>query len=315
MYDKKMKITMCGSMIHINAMKNAANLLTDLGYEVHTPSPREGEVKYDTLSEGERASFKEELIQEHLDHINESDAVFIFNEDKKETAGYIGGSTLMEMAFAYAQKIEIFLLKPAPNLSYRDEILGMKPIIIDNDIPKIHSYFTGLPKTYVSSKSPIKLSAVSRGMRRAGIRTQIVTQPTESNVSEQPMSTEETYNGAMNRHEALMRNTSSDTADYYVTVESGQHVMHSDHNTFGGSVTIIEKKDGERKIGINISVEYPRYMTDKVPSQYPDLGVLVQKEYGSSLKDPLPFFTNNKLTRRKTIEEAIFNVAVQLSQD
>lgn len=297
-------------------MKDTANTLDALGYEIITPNPREGEIDYNTLPDAERAALKETLIQEHLDEINESDAILIFNEDKKGVVGYIGGNTLVEMAFAYAQKIELFLLKPVPDMSYTDEILGMKPIALDGDILKVDEYFKQLPSVHVSSKSPIKLSAISRGLRRAGIRTRVIAKPTESNVSEQPMNIDETYLGALTRHEALSRLSSGkDDVKYLATVESGQHPIHPKHNTFGSSVIIIEKVGGERKIGINVSIEYPKSMTDKVPSQYPDLGVLVQKEYGSILKDPVPFFTNGKTNRRKVVEEAVFNVAIQLSED
>jgi non-canonical (house-cleaning) NTP pyrophosphatase len=297
-------------------MKAAAKTLETLGYEIILPSPQEGEIDYNSLPDAARATLKETLIQDHLNEINESDAVLIFNEDKKGIAGYIGGNTLMEMAFAYAQKIELFLFKPVPDMSYIDEILGMKPIVLDGDINKIDTYFKQLPTVLVSSKSPLKLSAISRGMRRAGIRTRVIARPTESNVSEQPMTTEEIHQGALNRHEALVRVSASgsDKPDYFATVESGQNRMHPDHNTFGGSVIIIEKRDGERKIGISINIEYPKAMTDKVPSQYPDLGVLVQREYGSKFKDPVPFLTNGKINRRQLVEEAVRNVAAQLSE-
>lgn len=81
---------------------------------------------------------------------------------------------------------------------------------------------------------------------------------------------------------------------------------------FGCAVVIIEQAGKDAKIGIDLDVEFPREMTDKIPSKYPDLGVLVQKEYGATLKDPYPYFTNNKLTRTKMLESAIYNVAVQL---
>jgi len=315
MYDKHMKITICGSMHHLDSMKVAADILETLGYEVKLPDSREGKVDYNTLPDSERATLKESLIQEHLNEINESDAVLILNEDKKSVAGYVGGNTLMEMAFAYAQKIELFLFKPAPDMSYTDEILGMKPIILDGDVRKIDEYFKRLPRVFVSSESPIKLTAISRGMRRAGIRTQVIARPTQSNVNEQPMSIEETYTGAVNRQEALMRASVNNNPEYFASVESGQYFLHPNHNTFGGSVVIIEKRDGKREIGISTAIEYPRAMADMVPSKYPDLGILVQEEYGSKLKDPISFITNGKTNRRKIMEEAVFNVAIQISPE
>jgi non-canonical (house-cleaning) NTP pyrophosphatase len=306
-----MKVTICGSMHHIEGMKRAEEVLAKAGYEVETPNPREGAVDYNTLGDAERASLKTTLIQEHLDKITESDAIFIYNEEKKGIPGYIGGNTLMEMAFAFAQGIEIFMLRPAPDLSYTDEVLGMLPIVIDGDVTKIDAYFKSLPVTYVSSKSPIKLRAVSRGMRRAGIKTQVLPLPTESGVSEQPQNLEETYEGATNRHDALVEASQGKKPDYLATVESGLYQAHPDHNSFSSTLVLLEKVGQERKLGVNVELEYPREMTDKVPSVYPDLGVLVQQEYGSSLKDPFPHFTNGKVTRLQLVETAVFNVAVQ----
>lgn len=306
-----MKITICGSMHHITGMTETKAILEKLGYEVEIPNPREGEVDYTTLPFEERAALKDTLIREHLDKINASDAVFIYNEEKKGVAGYIGGNTLMEMAFAYTQEIEIFTLRPAPDISYRDEIEGMKPIVVDGDVAAIDSYFKTLPLTVVSSKSPIKLRAVSRGMRRAGIKTNIAAHPTESGVSDQPKTVEETYKGARNPHDELRKVT---TADYYATVESGLFNALPDHNVFASTVVILEKHGNSPKAGLNVEVEYPKEMTDKVPSVYPDLGVLAQQEYGSALKDPFPHFTNNKINRLQLVETAIFNVAAQLDR-
>jgi len=309
-----MKVTLCGSMHHIEGMKEAEKILTAAGYEVEIPNPREGEIDYHSLPDEEKGKFKSQLIQEHLDKINDSDAVFIYNETKKGIDGYVGGNTLMEMAFAFSQGIEIFLLRPAPDLSYNDEIVGMQPIVVNGDVMAIDKYFKQLPLMLVSSKSPIKLRAVSRGMRRAGIRTQVLPLPTESGVSEQPQNLEETYEGANNRHDALVSASKAQKPDYLATVESGLYQVHPDHNSFSSTIVILEKVGGDRKLGVNVELEYPREMTDKVPSVYPDLGVLVQQEYGSALKDPFPHFTNGKVNRLQLVEVAVFNVAVQLPE-
>jgi non-canonical (house-cleaning) NTP pyrophosphatase len=267
------------------------------------------------LPDDKRADLKNSLIQDHLNKITASDAVLIFNKDKNGVANYIGGNTLMEMAFAYAQGIEIFLLNAAPDQGYTDEILGMKPIILGGNVEKIDDYFKQLPKTFVSSKSPVKLRAVSRGMRRAGIRTRVIAKPTESNVAEQPRDIDETYEGAQNRHSSLKKLTVNDSPTYFATVESGLYTAHPKHNVFSSTVTIIEKVGQKQKVGISVELEYPKEMTDKVPSVYPDLGVLVQEEYGSELKDPFPFFTHGKLDQLKLVENAMFNVAVQLEEE
>lgn len=311
-----MKISICGSMHHIDGIEEAQAILERQGWEVETPSRRENKKVLSEMSRDELANEKDFLISEHLDKIRDSDAVLIYNEEKRGVDGYIGGNTLMEMAFAYAQNLEIFLFRPIPEMSYTDEILGMKPIVLDGDIDAIGRYYETLPKTAVSSKSPIKLRAVSRGMRRAGIRTTVYARPTESNVAEQPRNIEETYEGAQNRHNALVESLKTEeTPAYYATIEGGLYDAHTNHNHFSSTVVILEKVGGIRKTGISVEVEYPKEMTDKIPSVYPDLGVLVQKEYGSVLKDPFPYFTNNKINRLQLVETAIFNVAVQLPKE
>ena len=149
-----MKITLCGSMYHINGMLEAKKTLEKLGYEIETPDLSENS-GYDRLSLEERATKKDRLIRQHMDKLSESDAIFVFNGEKKGIAGYVGGNSLMEMAFAYAQGIEIFLLNDASAMGYADEILGMRPIVLNGKVEAIHEYFTSLPKTLVSSKSPI----------------------------------------------------------------------------------------------------------------------------------------------------------------
>ena len=43
----------------------------------------------------------------------------------------------MEMGVAFYLHKKIFLLNPIPEISYREEILGMKPIIINGDLSLI----------------------------------------------------------------------------------------------------------------------------------------------------------------------------------
>lgn len=312
MYAKSMKISICGSMHHKTEMLQAKEVLEKAGYEVETPDMSEKK-DYSILPTEVRANLKDNLIRRQLENITDSDAILVVNYDKNGIENYIGGNTLMEMGFAYAQNIEIFLLNNIPEIGYMDEIIGMKPIMLNGNLSEINQYRDLLPKTYVSSKSPIKLRAVSRGLRRAGIKTQVLPMPTNSGVSEQPQNIEETYEGANNRHDALVAATKDKEPAYLATLESGLYQAHPKHNSFESTVVVLEKVGRQRKVGINVGLEYPREMTDKVPSVYPDLGVLVQQEYGSKLKDPFPYFTGGKVNRLQLMETAVFNVAAQLT--
>ena len=305
-----MKIAICGSMIHEPSMVAAQESLRARGYEVERPNVKEGE-----FVAGVRAAIsdadKRRYIDEHFAKIDTSDAVLIINEAKNGVAGYIGGNTLLEIGRAYAQGLEIFLLNPVPEVGYADEIRGMNPIVLDGDLANLDAYVQSLPVLAVSSESPVKHQALSRGLRRAGIRTRVVGLKVESGVNEQPISIEESYEGAINRHANLKQVINDDVA-YLATIESGYHTAHKDHNAFGCSALVIEKVGGEQKIGVDLDIEFPRSMTDKIPHEYPDIGVLVQQEYGSKLKDPYPYFTGGKLTRARVLENAVYNLAIQL---
>ncbi len=278
------------------------------GYEVDKPNIVEGYAYGDKLDEN--ANLKRGFIDEHFAKIDTSDAILVVNHEKNGVDNYIGGNTLMEITYAYAHGLEIFLLNPVPDVSYSDEIHGIHPVLLGGDIANIDQHFAALPLVYMSTESPIKQSAISRAMRRAGILVRIGGEKVETGVNEQPMSIEETYEGAINRHANLKK--LGVKADYYVSLESGQHPAHPNHSLFGCDVIVIEKAGQTPKVGIDLDIEFPQAMLDKVPSQYPDLGVLVQQEYGSKLKDPYPHFTNGRLTRQKILENAAYNVVIQL---
>lgn len=303
-----MKITICGSMQFDPEMETAKKQLEDLGYEVEKPNNDESKA-YGKDSD-ENAKLAKTFIDEHFAKIGDSDAILVVNGTKRGVEHYIGANTLIEMAHAYTQGLEIFLLNPVPAVDYDNEIRGLQPIVLDGDIAKIDEYVQSLPLVMMSTESPVKHRAVSRGLRRAGIRVRVDGRKVESGVSEQPFSVDETYDGAVNRHDALAKIIPKGTA-YLMTIESGQHSPHKDHGTFGCSVCIFEPVGGERKIGIDFDIEFPTAMTDKVPSVYPDLGALVQAEYGAKVKDPFPYFTGGKLTRTKVLENAVYNLVIQ----
>lgn len=236
--------------------------------------------------------------------------MLVVNETKNRIAGYIGGNVLMQMSRAYGQGLEIFMTHPAPDMSYRVEIEAMQPIVLDGDLDKLDDYVASLPLLYMSTESALKHTAVSRAMRRAGMPVRVDGAKVESGVNEQPMTVEETREGAMNRHANLKK--LGVRAEYYATIESGQHPIHPAHSLFGCAVVLLERAGEPVRVGIDVDIEFPRAMLDKVPSQYPDLGVLVQQEYGAVDKDPYPYLTHGKLTRQRALETAVYNVAVQL---
>ncbi|MDP3735213.1 MAG: hypothetical protein Q8R39_02165 [bacterium] len=146
-----MKITICGSIAFYNEMLEAQAALEDFGHEVKLPpqsiKDENGAVMsvqeyYDlrkaaTTDTGWIWDRKAEAIAAHFEKVEWADAILVTNYDKNDISGYIGGNTLMEMGVAFFLRKPVYLLKQIPLLSYREEIIGMKPIVIEHDFARI----------------------------------------------------------------------------------------------------------------------------------------------------------------------------------
>ncbi|MBN1181721.1 MAG: hypothetical protein JXB49_05490 [Bacteroidales bacterium] len=149
-----MKITICSSVEFTPQIIEVKEQLESLGYEVNIPHLTEKIIKKEMTFEdyissrqihgGDinlRKSESIDLIKRYWDFIKNSDAILVINESKKGIQNYIGGNTLMEMGFAYGHRKKIFLFNPVPERSermhYVDEIINMKPIIINKNLKEI----------------------------------------------------------------------------------------------------------------------------------------------------------------------------------
>ncbi|MCH7883327.1 hypothetical protein IIA95_02850 [Patescibacteria group bacterium] len=149
-----MKITICGSIVFYKEMESVRDQLTEFGHEVKIPQlalevPREFGVgkkvhfgSYIEKNGGIDAfsadhdiwNLKEGAIRDHFEKIDWCDAVFIANYEKRGVEGYIGGNTLIEIGVAFYFKKPIYILNPiSSELSYKQEIYGMKPILLNGD--------------------------------------------------------------------------------------------------------------------------------------------------------------------------------------
>ena len=146
-----MKITLCGSIAFYTEMQEIQNKLEKMGHEVKVP-PIEVPGKDGTMiSVQEYYNIRREAgadekwvwdnkakaIMNHFEKEEWADAILVTNIEKKGVAGYVGGNTLMEMGVAFYLKKPIYLLNQVPEISYKEEILGMKPILISGDLSKI----------------------------------------------------------------------------------------------------------------------------------------------------------------------------------
>ena len=146
-----MKITLCGSIAFQNEVLAVKEKLEKLGHKVEIWPSKLKDEKGQLISATEYYKIrkiaaddekwvwdrKAEAVLEHFDKVAWSDAILVANYDKNNIKGYIGGNTLMEMGLAFFLKKKIYLLNQIPELSYKEEILGVKPIILNGDLSKI----------------------------------------------------------------------------------------------------------------------------------------------------------------------------------
>lgn len=146
-----MKITICGSIAFYEKMQEVKKELEQLGHAVDIPPcelfDENGKIisvqeyykirKAGTEDEKWIWERKKWAIKKHFEKVVWADAVLVLNYEKNNIAGYVGANTLIEMGLALHLDKPIYLLNPIPEISYKEEILGMQPIVLNGDLRKI----------------------------------------------------------------------------------------------------------------------------------------------------------------------------------
>ncbi len=146
-----MKITLCGSIAFIKEMQDAKIRLEAAGHEIKMP-PLEVPDEKGTMipvkeywdarkatatTTGWLWDRKEETMRNHFEKVLWADAILVLNYSKNSIENYIGGNVLLEMGLAFHSRKPIYLLNPIPEILYKEEILGMKPIVISGNLELI----------------------------------------------------------------------------------------------------------------------------------------------------------------------------------
>jgi len=136
-----MKIVICGSMKLCRKMLEVRDALLKFNHEVILPMHTEEYVEMNTSdhihNESVKNKINNDLIRDYYKKIGDNDAVLVVNEDLNGIKGYIGGNSFLEMGFAHVLNKSIFLLNDIPEISFKDELIAMQPIILNGDFSKI----------------------------------------------------------------------------------------------------------------------------------------------------------------------------------
>jgi hypothetical protein len=136
-----MKITICGSMAFAKEMLKNKETLEKMGHNVFVASDTEQCIANPNLNMDIKHCSETDFMKEHFNFISQSDAILVLNHEKNGIKGYIGGSTLMEIAVARHLDKKIFFCEATPDvkdLRYAHEIQMAKPVILNGDLTKIN---------------------------------------------------------------------------------------------------------------------------------------------------------------------------------
>ena len=115
--------------------------LIAMGHHVIIPKNIEksadGSLVMEKPHESTQNKIQGDLIRGYYNEIKNADAVLVVNEAKNNIANYIGGNTLIELAFAHILFKDSYVLNSLPEVSYKDEIIAMQPIILNGNLGKI----------------------------------------------------------------------------------------------------------------------------------------------------------------------------------
>jgi hypothetical protein len=140
-----MKIVICSSIDFTYEIKGISDKLVERGHVTELPLTSERilkgeltmeEFKTEKQKSGDGAfrKIKDDVIRKYYEKIKNADAIPVANYDKKGIANYIGGNTFLEMGFAHVLNKKIYVLNDIPEISYKDEILAMNPILLNGNI-------------------------------------------------------------------------------------------------------------------------------------------------------------------------------------
>lgn len=143
-----MKITICGSIAFIDEMIAMEKQLEDAGHEVKTPPTHITDEQGNKLSVKDYYKIrkaasedeawvwdrKAEAIRRHFDKVAWADAILVLNHDKDGIPNYIGANSFLEMGLAFHLKKPIYLLNPIPDVAFKEELLGMQPVVLGSSL-------------------------------------------------------------------------------------------------------------------------------------------------------------------------------------
>lgn len=135
-----MKLFICSSKHLYHLIPPIKEKLESMGHEITLPNSYDDpmfEERIKKEGQARHAEVKAKLLREQVKKIHANDAILVINYEKNGQKNYIGGATFLEIFKAFELDKKIYLMNPIPDNIFKDELIGMSPIIIQEDLSKI----------------------------------------------------------------------------------------------------------------------------------------------------------------------------------
>ena len=161
-------------------------------------------------------------------------------------------------------------------------------------------------KIALGSTSKHKLDAVHEACQQLGLPIEIQGVKTSSGVNEQPVGFEETFEGALARAEEVQDQFPGVIA---LGIESGIFRLGENNiHTLDLAVIVLILPTGKKIVTTSSGVQFPEVCVREADRRGFDtttVGSIVTEKFGGDPTDPHSVLTNGKVTRKKTLVDAL----------
>lgn len=135
-----MKLFMACSKHFYHRIPEIQRQLEVLGHQIFLPNSYEEPMKEEEMKQKgleAHVKFKSEMLKRDKSNIAPNDGIIVLNFEKNGQPNYIGGATFLEIYKAWEMNKKVFLYNPIPDSIFRDELIGMSPIVLNKDLSKV----------------------------------------------------------------------------------------------------------------------------------------------------------------------------------
>ncbi len=135
-----MKIMILSSKHNYHKIPEIKSYLEKKGHKLKMPNSFKNPFKEEQLKKSnkeEHIKWKSKMMKKDEKNISPQDAVLVLNFEKNHKKNYIGGATFLEIYIAWKLNKKIFLYNPLPKCSFTDELIGINPAIINQNLDLI----------------------------------------------------------------------------------------------------------------------------------------------------------------------------------